>query len=868
MGVALLVGFLLPGPALALDVLVNQAGFEHNAPKVFHVQRTTDFAGDGTFSLRRASDNATVFTGPLIRKGGLWDRWYWQGDFSSWRIGGDFNLQATVGTETNTSFPFAIGGDLLLSKTGALAFRYFLTQRCGTAVTDPYDGTFWHGLCHADDGIRSDTKVHIDAAGGWHDAGDYGKFPHGFAGNGLFDLLWLYDTNRTYFDAQDLTGNGIPDILDECLHQARWLAKMVDANGHCLQQTRKHRCGSSFVSPEADANNTICQCAAPSNCDGDQFCINECDDRWIDPGDENTPQETVVCAGLIRMHRVLASRGMPTENFAAKALSIWNHRVAWAISDGGHNNLGSGAHHIWAGLDLFDVFAQQDCFDRAVSRVSELAGSVIANPGLFDSIIYAEPPGYELGVLAWFARTYPNAPHTPQARTAIAALMDRNINYLASDRIGLIRRDDNGTLEYFPTNPDNNGFFLGINRLYLLMTWGAIEAHKTLNNPAYLRFAMDQLNWVLGANYFRVCMVHGAGTSHPLSYHHRYTPPPGWPRGSQPGVVPNGIVRTYSTGLPQFDLSTTYPARYQTNECWLINNAAYAMALANMNVFRDDAQIVSNTIPTTMTAGLTYPVSITVKNTSYLTWSNADNYRLGTVDDSDPLAGGRQLIPAGSTVAPGQNHTFVFNMIAPSTPGIYTTDWRMLQELVNWFGQTLVKQVEVISAAPPAPVTLFTATAQTAQVTLSWTNPTSPGFTGTLIRASTRGYPGNPADGVLVADRPNTPGSSDSVIHANLPKGVRQYYAAFAYNAVPAYATPALATAIPTFQADFDDDGDVDLSDFARLQRCFSGTVLPYGPECEAADLNGDFAVDGGDFQLFLACLGGPDHAPLASCMH
>ena len=61
-----------------------------------------------------------------------------------------------------------------------------------------------------------------------------------------------------------------------------------------------------------------------------------------------------------------------------KALAIWNHRVALAVSEGGHNNLGSGAHHIWAGLDLFAVFGQQNCYDRAVQKIDEMTNGAIS----------------------------------------------------------------------------------------------------------------------------------------------------------------------------------------------------------------------------------------------------------------------------------------------------------------------------------------------------------------------------------------------------------------------------------------------------------------------------------------------------------
>jgi hypothetical protein len=39
-------------------------------------------------------------------------------------------------------------------------------------------------------------------------------------------------------------------------------------------------------------------------------------------------------------------------------------------------------------------------------------------------------------------------------------------------------------------------------------------------------------------------------------------------------------------------------------------------------------------------------------------------------------------------VAPWANATFTFTTQAPLTPGVYTFAWQMLQEGVEWFGDT------------------------------------------------------------------------------------------------------------------------------------------------------------------------------------
>lgn len=114
------------------------------------------------------------------------------------------------------------------------------------------------------------------------------------------------------------------------------------------------------------------------------------------------------------------------------------------------------------------------------------------------------------------------------------------------------------------------------------------------------------------------------------------------------------------------------------------------------NIPLRDATIISDNIPATMAIGVTYPVSIMVRNDGSSAWSLANMNYLGAVGDQDYFAGGRQPIQSGQTVAPGQTYTFVFNMVAPTTVGSYITDWRMVQDGLEWYGKTLTKTVTVV----------------------------------------------------------------------------------------------------------------------------------------------------------------------------
>jgi hypothetical protein len=63
--------------------------------------------------------------------------------------------------------------------------------------------------------------------------------------------------------------------------------------------------------------------------------------------------------------------------------------------------------------------------------------------------------------------------------------------------------------------------------------------------------------------------------------------------------------------------------------------------------------------------------------------------------------------------------------------------------------------------------------------------------------------------------------------------------------------------------ADVDNDGDVDLGDFAVFQGCFNGPNRPYALSgCADSDYDTDSDVDLTDFAVFQACFNGPNRPP------
>jgi hypothetical protein len=167
---------------------------------------------------------------------------------------------------------------------------------------------------------------------------------------------------------------------------------------------------------------------------------------------------------------------------------------------------------------------------------------------------------------------------------------------------------------------------------------------------------------------------------------------------------------------------------------------------------------------------------------------------------------------------------------------------------------------------PPAAVNNFTATNNGNKVVLSWQNPSSTYYWGTVIRCSTDDHPSHPGDDQLICNRTAEPGSTDSFEYMPSQVGVTHYYSAFAYSLSEAPSVAAHADAIPLASGDFDGDNDVDMSDFGHLQRCFSGSYIPPTPECSDAELDGDNDIDKDDLALFKNCFSGAGQPPASGC--
>ena len=177
-------------------------------------------------------------------------------DFTDFDVSGTYILQVE-GAPASPQFEI---GASLYNDILNVTLQGFYGQRCGTSVRFDHDGdTFSHGACHKNDAQfnptftpgLSGTRV---ATGGWHDAGDYGKYTV----NGAFSVAFLLkaweDFGQPLANVNHIPGYtaSLPSILAEAKYELDWLLKMQSSDGGVLLVVSTTSFPGDSMAPESD----------------------------------------------------------------------------------------------------------------------------------------------------------------------------------------------------------------------------------------------------------------------------------------------------------------------------------------------------------------------------------------------------------------------------------------------------------------------------------------------------------------------------------------------------------------------------------------------------------------------------------------
>lgn len=185
----------------------------------------------------------------------------WKADISELSDPGEYRIEYE---KEQISCNLKVSGQIYEELCSVLSKAYYF-QRCGTELEAQYAGKFKRECCHTTpavrledaqkmaDGTGTEEIPFYDVRGGWHDAGDYGRYVTA-ASTALAHLLYAYRFfPETFLVNLNLpeSGNGIPDLLNECLYELKWLLNMQLQDGSVCHKLTSMR-HANFVMPARD----------------------------------------------------------------------------------------------------------------------------------------------------------------------------------------------------------------------------------------------------------------------------------------------------------------------------------------------------------------------------------------------------------------------------------------------------------------------------------------------------------------------------------------------------------------------------------------------------------------------------------------
>jgi endoglucanase len=540
----------------SLSIKLDQAGYLPDAPKIAVVAAPKPAA---EFLVRSSTGDAVVSRGKLTaaRPDADSGDTVQLADFSSLAAPGRYYLDVPgVGRSWN----FAIGADAY-RRAYYLAMRSFYGQRCGTAVDlGPEFPGYRHDACHLEGAWHASsgkTGPRL-SRGGWHDAGDYGRYIVN-SGISTGTLLWTWEMFGTRIAPIKLdipeSGNGTPDILNEIKWNLDWMLTMQDDDGGVFpKQTSERFCG--FVMPDKD---TLVSYVVGAGQD---------------------PYKTSCATADFAAVMAIAARAFRPFDRAYADRCLAAARKAWA----------------WVALHPDVIF-----HNPPGMNTGEYGDSICADESLWAAAELARTTGdamYENYFLAHYAEFHPAATR-PQwwAKVGNLALWTYALGGGKNPAaIAAIRRESLAAADGIVERTAANGYLNSLTGKDY--EWGSngnaanyavqlLVANAFHADPRYRNAALDNLHYLLGRNAFSLSFVTRLGEN-PLRHPHNRLgagtnitePWPGLLSGGPNPTREDPFTRQLPSGTPPAKMYLDELGSYSTNEIAINWNAALVFMLA------------------------------------------------------------------------------------------------------------------------------------------------------------------------------------------------------------------------------------------------------------------------------------------------
>lgn len=518
-------GRVLPEPPVETpDIQINQLGYRPTDTK------TAVFRGDamGTYSVVNVDTKAVVLEGtlPEPKRNSNTKEKEAALDFSSLKEPGTYKI---VGADGSESYEFVISEDPYKEAFDAVVKMLYL-QRCGTELTAEYAGDFAHPVCHNEEAVVYGSSQTVDVSGGWHDAGDYGRYVVSGA-KAAADIMLAYESNPAVFtDDTDIpeSGNGVPDILDEARFELEWLLKMQDGKSGGVYH--KVTCANfpETVMPEEETEQLIL--SPISNCaTGDFAAVMAMAARVYGDIDKDFADTCLAASkkamGYLESHENGEGFVNPED-----------------IVTGEYPDASDADERFWANAELFKATGDAK-YEKTLTAMDYV--------GIPQGLGW-ESVGY-YGAYAYLTSDYSDDAYAASVKATLQEAIDEMTINEKKDTYGCSVRG-----EY----PWGSNMTVANNGMLLLMM------DEIGGSNQYQDRAKAQLDYLLGNNGNSYCFVTGFGSLSPEHTHHR----PSQVLGStMPGMLVGGPNSNLEDPYAQATLKDAAPAR-----CYVDNEQSYS----------------------------------------------------------------------------------------------------------------------------------------------------------------------------------------------------------------------------------------------------------------------------------------------------
>ncbi len=568
----------------AQNIMVNQVGYIINREKIVYFTSTAD-----SFYVTGNSNDAVLFSGKVevskLNDAASGANIYF-GDFSSFNTSGTFKIKTNTG-DSSYSFDISLNP---FNDVYNKSLKGFYFQRCGTPLLESNAGKYIHPACHLNDGLFHTTtglNGSKDVTGGWHDAGDYGKYIVN-SGITVGTMLMGYEQFPENFRNDDLnipeSGNSIPDLLDEVKYELNWMLKMQDSDGGVFFKVTPENF-SGFIMPNTD-NST----------------------RYI-------YQKSTAATGDFAAVMAMAARiYLPFDSaFASKCLSSAEN--AWQYLQANPSIVPAGGFHNPSGTVTGEYGDNNDSDERLWAAV-ELFNTT--DNSTYQSYYLSN---YQSAGMIYYAMSWGNVTSLAQMEYLLSQQSDADAAAKNNIKTSLI----NYCNQLYNT-AGNDGFNVtlkttdynwGSNAVVLNNAVLLIIGYKLTGNMNFYNTALEQLNYILGTNINDYSYITDVGSKYPMHPHHRPSasdgivePVPGLMAGGPNHDLQDNVLNTlYNSSTPPARCYVDDQGSYASNEIAINWNAPLVFAAGYFSGTKNISDLKSKTgsIPNNFRLGQNYP---------------------------------------------------------------------------------------------------------------------------------------------------------------------------------------------------------------------------------------------------------------------